>query len=119
MVSGFVRTDYHCPQKRLCNCYVAFHTNLKEYLHKTDLYAAGTHNSESLIRSTVLLSQHEKYAVSTAVRASPLSTGYSVHRNLGNVGMEVGNDKVTRAAVSRLVRKERRKIMHAETGGRK
>ena len=65
------------------------------------------------------LSQHQKYAISTAVGESPLSTGYSVHRNLGNVGMEVSNDKVTRAAVSRLVRKERRTIMHAETGGKK
>ncbi len=80
-------------------------------MHKTDLYAAGTHNSESHIRSTVWLSQHQKYAVSTAVRVSPLSTGYSVHRNLDNMGMEVGNDKVTvlvtRAAACRLVRKER------------
>ncbi len=33
--------------------------------------------------------------------------------------MEVDNDKVTRAAVSRLVRKEHSKIMHAETGGKK
>ncbi len=117
MVSGFVRTDYHCHQRRLCNCYVPFHTN--EYLHKTDLYAAGKHNSESHIRSTARLSQHQKYAVSTAVSVSPLSTGYSVYRNLGNVGMEVSNDKVTLAAVSRLVRKERSKIMHAETGGKK
>ena len=97
MVRRFVRTDYHCPQRRLCNCYVAFHT--KEYLYKTDPYATGTHNSESHIRSTVRLSQHQKYAVSTAVRASPLSTGYSIvksdHINLGNVGMEVGNDKAT------------------------
>ena len=88
-------------------------------MHKTDLYAARTHNSESHIQSTVLLSQHQKYAISTAVRVSPLSTGYSVHRNLGNVGMEISNDKVTRAAVSRVVRKGRRKIMHAETGGKK
>jgi hypothetical protein len=116
-VSGFTRTDYHCPQRRLCNCYVDFHT--KKYMQKTDLYAAGTHTSESHIRSTARLSQHQKYAISTAVRASPLSTGYSVHRNLGNVGMEVSNDKVTQAAVSRLVRKERGKIMHAETGGKK
>ena len=33
--------------------------------------------------------------------------------------MEVSNDKVTLAAVNRLVRKERRKIMHTETGGKK
>ena len=33
--------------------------------------------------------------------------------------MEVSNDKATRAAVNRLVRKERRRIMHAETGGKK
>ncbi len=88
-------------------------------MHKTDLYAAGTHTSESHIWSTVRLSQHQKYAISTAVRVSPLSTGYSVHRNLGNVGMEVCNDQVTRAVISRLVRKERCKIMHAETGGKK
>ena len=88
-------------------------------MHETKIYAAGTHNPESHTWSTVLLSQHQKYAVSTAVRASPLSTGYSVHRNLGNVGMEVSNDKVTRAAVSRLMRKERREIMHSETGGKK
>jgi hypothetical protein len=53
---------------------------------------------------------------------SQLSTGYSVisvHQNLGNVGMEVRNDKVTRAAVSCLVRKEHSKIMHSETGGKK
>ena len=112
-----MRVDYHCPQRRLCNCYVAFYT--KEYAHKIDLYAAGTHTSESHIRSSARLSQHQKHAISTAVGASPLSTGYSVHRNLGNVGMEVSNDKATRAAVNRLVRKERSKIMHAETGGKK
>ncbi len=33
--------------------------------------------------------------------------------------MEVDNDKVAWAAVSRQVRKERSKIMHAETGGKK
>ncbi len=33
--------------------------------------------------------------------------------------MDVGNDKVTQAAVSHFVRKERSKIMHAETGGKK
>ena len=117
MSAGCIRTDYHCPQRRLCNCYVAFHT--KEYEHKIDLYAAGTHTSESHIRSSVQLTQHQKHAISTAVGASPLATGYSVHRNLGNVGMNVSNDKVTRAAVSRLVRKERRRIMHAKTGGMK
>ena len=117
MSAGCIRTDYHCPQRRLCNCYVVFHT--KEYVHKIDLYAAGTHTSESHIRSSALLTQHQKHAISTTVGASPLSTGYSVHQNLGNVGMEVSNDKVTRAAVNRLVRKERRKIMHAETGGKK
>ena len=47
MSSGFVRIDYHCPQRRLCNCYVAFHT--KEYAHKIDLFAAGTHTSEVVI----------------------------------------------------------------------
>ncbi len=59
LVSWFIRTDYHCPQRRLCHCYVAFHT--KKYMHKTDLYAAGTHTSESHMLSTVLLSQHQKY----------------------------------------------------------
>ena len=64
-------------------------------MHKIDLYAAGTHTSESHIRSSVRLTQHQRHAISTAVGASPLSTGYSVHRNLSNVGMEVSNDKVT------------------------
>ncbi len=71
-------------------------------MHKPDLYAAGTHNSESHIRSTVRLSQHQKYAVSTAVHASLLSTGYSVHQNRGNVGIENGNDKVTQSCCQSL-----------------
>ncbi len=116
-MSGFIRTDYHCPQRRLCKCFIAFHN--KEYAHKIELYAAGTHTSESHIRSSAQLTQHQKHAISTAVGASPLATGYSVHQNLGNVGMNVSNDKVTRAAVGRLVRKERRRIMHAETGEKK
>jgi hypothetical protein len=42
-----------------------------------------------------------------------------LHRNLGNVGIEVSNDKVTLAAVSRLMRKECRQIMYSEIGGKK
>ena len=88
-------------------------------MHKIELFAAGTHTSDSHIRSSAQLTQHQKHAIKTAVGASPLSTGYSVHRNLSNVGMNVSNDKGTRSAVSRLVRKERGIIMHAETGGKK
>jgi hypothetical protein len=63
----------------------------------------------------------QKSAAINAVRASPLSTGYSVHRNLGNMGpkMQVGNDRRSRASLNRLVRKERANIMHRETGGEK
>ena len=86
-------------------------------MHKIELFAAGTHTSESHIRSSAQLTQHQKHAIKTAVGASPLSTWYSVHRNLSNVGMNVSNDMGTRSAVSRLVRKERGRIMHAETGG--
>ena len=69
-------------------------------MHKIELFAAGTHTSESHIRSSVQLTQHQKHAIKTAVGASPLSIGYSVHRNLSNVGMNVSNDKGTRSAVS-------------------
>jgi hypothetical protein len=52
---------------------------------------------------------------------SPLSSRYSVHQNIGNHGpwFEVGNDKRSRAAVSRLVRKEYSSIMYLETEGKK
>ncbi len=92
-MAGFTRTDYHCPQRRLCKCFVAFHT--KEYVHKVELYTSGTHTSESHLRSSAQLTQHQKHAISTTVGASPLATGYSVHRNLGNVGMNVRNYKVS------------------------
>ena len=117
--NGFIRTDFHCPQRRTCGCNVAFCT--KEYTQKVDLYASGTHTADSHTRSTARLSQTQKNAALNAVRASPLATGYSVHRNLGNMGpeMEVGNDKRSRASLTRLVLKERRAIMHRETGGKK
>ncbi len=110
---GFFLTDFHCPQWRLCNFFVAYYT--KEYLHKTNLFASGTHSAEIRLKPTAWLSQHEKFAVTNAVLASPLATGYSVHQNLVNQGLEVGNDKSTRATVSRLVRTERCSIMFCET----
>jgi hypothetical protein len=64
-----------------------------------------------ILKSTAQLSQHTKFAVTNAVRHPS--------QNLGNLGLKVGNDKSTRAAVSRQVRKERSTIMYQETGGKK
>ena len=63
----------------------------------------------------------QKSAAINAVRASPISSGYSVHQNLGNMGpeMQVGNDRRSRASLNLLVLKERGNIMHRETRGEK
>jgi len=111
------RTQYNCPYRRTCECYVAL--SVKEFRDRFILLQAGDHTLQSHVRSSGILNPKQKGAVARAARAAPLALGSQIHASMQNFspGRQVPYDRRSRKAVARLVNKTRRDVMSARVGG--
>jgi len=111
------RTQYNCPYRRTCECYVAL--SVKEFRDRFILLQAGEHTLQSHVRSSGILNPKQKGAVARAARSAPLALGSQIHANMQNFspGRQVPYDKRSRKAVARLVNKTRRDVMSSRVGG--
>lgn len=102
-----------CPYRFRCNCYVSL--KIRYTKDSVILYQAGSHTLDSHANAQRgSLSIKQRGAVKRSVRASPLAAPRMVQDGLLDLspGKHVAYDKKSQAAVSRLVRKERKEIMH-------
>ena len=101
-----------CPYRFRCNCYVSL--KIRYTKDSVIMYQAGSHTLDSHANAQRgRLTIKQRGAVKRSVRAAPLATPRIVHDSLVDLspGKHVAYDKKSQAAVSRLVRKERKDIM--------
>lgn len=113
----FDRINYNCPYRKKCGCYVAF--AVKKYKDKVILMQAGEHTPDSHLECTGILSVKQRGTIKRMVRAAPMAVGTQVHANLQHFspGRRVPYDERSRAAVSRLTRKEREVVLDEQVPG--
>ena len=113
----FNRTQYNCPYRWRCQCYVAL--SVKEYNDKYVLLQAGEHTMSSHVESSGILNPKQRGAVERAARSAPLSLGSQIHASMQNFspGRHIPYDRRSRKAVDRLVRKTRQDVMSRRVGG--
>jgi hypothetical protein len=83
------------------------------------LLQAGEHTPDSHIAGKGILSVKQRGTIKRAVRAAPMAVGSQIHASLQNFspGRRVAYDARSRAAVSRLTRRERAAVLEETVPG--